>query len=171
MKSANCATWNSERVELLQRHFDAGLSCSQIARAIGVTRNAVIGKMNRLGLSRPKEVIARQLERSRAAKLAQPKAAKAWRSKVPRRSILTRQDMPKAAFGGPPSNLEHVPIDSMRRCTLLELRDGNCRWPISIPGVNGFCFCGNPRIEGLSYCPDHARIAYRAAGHRRSAGA
>jgi len=51
--SANCATWTSERIELLKRCLHAGLSCGQTAREIGVTRNAVIGKMNRLGLSRP----------------------------------------------------------------------------------------------------------------------
>ena len=45
---ANFATWTSERIELLKRYQHAGLSCSQIAREIGVTRNAVIGKMNRL---------------------------------------------------------------------------------------------------------------------------
>ena len=61
--SANCATWTSERIELLKRYLQAGLSCGQIAREIGVTRNAVIGKRNRLGLSRPKDVIGRQLER------------------------------------------------------------------------------------------------------------
>ena len=54
--SANCATWTSERIELLKRCLYAGLSCGQTAREIGVTRNAVIGKMNRLGLSRPKDV-------------------------------------------------------------------------------------------------------------------
>ena len=59
---ANFATWTSERIELLKRYQRAGLSCSQIAREIGVTRNAVIGKMNRLGLSRPKDVIGRQME-------------------------------------------------------------------------------------------------------------
>ena len=56
--SANCATWTSERIELLKRCLHAGLSCGKTAREIGVTRNAVIGKMNRLGLSRPKDVIA-----------------------------------------------------------------------------------------------------------------
>jgi hypothetical protein len=53
--SANCATWTSERIELLKRCLHAGLSCGQTAREIGVTPNAVIGKMNRLGLSRPKD--------------------------------------------------------------------------------------------------------------------
>ena len=44
------ATWNPERVTLLRNFVGAGLTCSQIAAEIGVTRNAVIGKIHRLGL-------------------------------------------------------------------------------------------------------------------------
>ena len=44
--------WNDERVELLKKLWAEGLSASQIAgRLGGVTRNAVIGKVHRLGLS------------------------------------------------------------------------------------------------------------------------
>ncbi|TMJ76370.1 MAG: GcrA cell cycle regulator, partial [Alphaproteobacteria bacterium] len=45
-------TWTDERVETLKRLWAEGLSASQIAAALGgVTRNAVIGKVHRLGLS------------------------------------------------------------------------------------------------------------------------
>ncbi len=67
--SANCPTWTSERTELLKRCLHAGLSCGQIAREIGVTRNAVIGKRNRLGLSRPKDVIGSVPQGLRARRL------------------------------------------------------------------------------------------------------
>src|SRR5436309_12072069 len=96
--SANCTSWSSERIELLKRCFHAGLTCSQIAREIGVTRNAVIGKMNRLGLSRPKDVIGRQLERRRAARSARPKTPRTWRAKHPRLDIFARHEMLIAAF-------------------------------------------------------------------------
>ena len=44
--------WNDERVELLKKLWADGLSASQIASRLGgVTRNAVIGKVHRLGLS------------------------------------------------------------------------------------------------------------------------
>ena len=46
------ATWTTERIALLKNRIMAGLSCSEIAREIGLSRNAVIGKANRLGLSR-----------------------------------------------------------------------------------------------------------------------
>src|SRR5438445_11915056 len=67
---ANGSTWSAERIELLKQFFHAGLTCSQIANEIGVTRNAVIGKMSRLGLSRPRDVAGRHLEQRRAARLA-----------------------------------------------------------------------------------------------------
>src|SRR5438128_4594205 len=99
--SGNCTSWSSERIELLKRCFHAGLSCSQIAREIGVTRNAVIGKMSRLGLTRPKDVSARQLEQRRLAKLARPKTAMVRRSTHPRPSIFVQNDMLMAAFPQP----------------------------------------------------------------------
>src|SRR5258705_7101589 len=65
-------TWTTERIALLKNRIDAGLSCGQIAREIGVSRNAVIGKANRLGLSRFKSTIAGQPERRGAPKTSRP---------------------------------------------------------------------------------------------------
>jgi GcrA cell cycle regulator len=45
-------SWTDERVELLRKLWSDGLSASQIAAELGgITRNAVIGKVHRLGLS------------------------------------------------------------------------------------------------------------------------
>ena len=45
-------SWTEDRVELLKKLWQDGLSASQIAGQLGgVTRNAVIGKVHRLGLS------------------------------------------------------------------------------------------------------------------------
>ncbi len=45
-------SWTDERVELLKKMWAEGQSASQIAKELGgVTRNAVIGKVHRLGLS------------------------------------------------------------------------------------------------------------------------
>jgi GcrA cell cycle regulator len=162
--SANCATWSSERIELLKRGFHAGLSCSQIAREIGVTRNAVIGKMNRLGLSRPKDVISEQLEQRRAARPAHPKTLRTWRPKRPRRNIFAQHEMLIAAFPARQPRAEDIPIYNGRGCTLLELSQGKCRWPISNPAAEDFRFCGNEPVKGLPYCLGHARIAYRSVG-------
>ncbi len=45
-------SWSDDRVELLKKMWGEGQSASQIAKELGgVTRNAVIGKVHRLGLS------------------------------------------------------------------------------------------------------------------------
>ena len=44
--------WSDDRVEKLKSLWQEGLSASQVAHALGdVTRNAVIGKVHRLGLA------------------------------------------------------------------------------------------------------------------------
>ena len=123
--SANCATWTSERIELLKRCLYAGLSCGQTAREIRVTRNAVIGKMNRLGLSRPKDVIGRQLEQRRAARLARPKTSRTWRSKIPRLNIFAQHEMLMVTLRRPQPPAEDIPIYNGRGCTLLSSARGN----------------------------------------------
>ena len=68
--------WNDERVELLKRLWAEGLSASQIASRLGgVTRNAVIGKVHRLGLSGCGAGL-RGARRSRASSRGAP----GWRS-------------------------------------------------------------------------------------------
>ena len=160
----NRPTWSAERTELLTRCFHAGLTCSQIAREIGVTRNAVIGKMNRMGLSRPKDLIARQA--ARAAKLARPTSPRPWRPRRVRLNIFAQHEMLKAVFPKSEPRIDDVPIYNGRGCTLLELGQGKCRWPISNPGAEDFCFCGNEPVKGLPYCIGHARIAYRPPSGR-----
>jgi hypothetical protein len=50
-RTMSIETWTAERIEQLRHCVGSGLTCSQIAAEIGVTRNAVIGKIHRLGLS------------------------------------------------------------------------------------------------------------------------
>jgi GcrA cell cycle regulator len=153
--SATCtsATWTTERVEQLKSCISAGLSCSRIAAEIGVTRNAVIGKMNRLGLSRPKLVVARAPERKRDA----------WRPRT-----LTQHQILMDLPAEPRSPAEVIPIHGGHGCSLLDLSPGKCRWPINEPGSENFCFCGNRQVEGLPYCEGHARRAYKSAARTRS---
>jgi GcrA cell cycle regulator len=162
--SAIYETWTSERVELLKHYFNAGLSCSQIAGEIGATRNAVIGKLHRLGLGRPKDVLAGGLGRTRDAK--NPSRPKALRPKRWRLSIRTQHEMLRAAY--PASAGQEPSVDSPHKCSLLELSQAQCRWPISEPGAEDFRFCGNNSVDGLSYCAGHARIAYRLPSRARN---
>jgi GcrA cell cycle regulator len=141
-------TWTAERVALLKNRIDAGLTCAQIAREIGVSRNAVIGKVNRLGLSRFRSASAGEPGRTGASKLVRPRP-------------LTRNRTSPASPARERLAFPEPPVDSAKRCSLLELAQGHCRWPISEPGAEDFGFCGNEQAVGLPYCPVHARMAYR----------
>jgi len=147
-------TWTIERVELLKSHFEAGLSCREIANEIGVSRNAVIGKLSRLNLTSEKKP-----ERRRdGAKKSRPRS-------VPR---LQYRMLRKLFTEAPPAENDQT-IHSEQHCSLLELSEERCRWPISNPGEKDFCFCGNRPLDGLPYCAGHSRLAYQAGSRQRAA--
>jgi GcrA cell cycle regulator len=146
-------TWTTERIDLLKSHFDAGLSCREIAASIGVSRNAVIGKLSRLGLTR--------MEFSAEPRL--PKKERAAKS-TPR---VQYQMLRSVYENGEP--VLATSVVSEHRCSLQELNKQRCRWPISTPGAEDFCFCGNSPLEGAPYCAGHTRLAYRAGSRQRVA--
>jgi GcrA cell cycle regulator len=157
---ANGATWTTERVEELKVCFGEGLSCSQIAVQIGVSRNAVIGKLNRLGLTRPRSTTAKDPEAKRPAGRAR------GGSNITR--IFSQHRILVELPPEPPGGAEVVSIHAGGGCSLLELSPGKCRWPVSEPNARDFCFCGNAQVEGLPYCVGHARIAYKSAARART---
>jgi len=59
------------------------------------------------------------------------------------------------------------PVVSIRPCSLVEIAERQCRWPIGDPAAADFVFCGNDAIMGFTYCLGHARMAYRAPASRR----
>jgi GcrA cell cycle regulator len=143
-------TWTAERVNQLKSHFEAGLSCSQIADEIGVSRNAVIGKINRMRLSRFGAVIAKPRQR-----------------RAPPR--FSSQHHILAALRAEPLPLrQEAPVENMSRCSLVDLAEEECRWPISDPGARDFGFCGRKAVNGLPYCAAHARMAYQPASGQRA---
>lgn len=152
-------TWTPERVEQLRSFVVTGLSCSQIAAEIGVTRNAVIGKIHRLGLSpgRPPGASAR----SCPPRARRPRAAG---QRTLLRLLFT--DGAPAAEPAPAT----AAVDSEKPCSLVDLEHGKCRWPIADSAGEraDFVFCGNEAAEGFSYCAGHARIAYRVPVRRRA---
>ena len=148
------ATWTAERIEQLRNFVVTGLTCSQIAAEIGVTRNAVIGKIHRLGLSPARPAGA-------PARSSPPRARSPRFSPQSRLFRLIDAQTPCIAP-------EPAPIDSAQRCSLLEIAQDKCHWPIGDPHAADFAFCGNEAVTGFSYCAGHARMAYRVPTRRRA---
>jgi GcrA cell cycle regulator len=157
--SMTTATWNPERVALLRNFVGAGLTCSQIAAEIGVTRNAVIGKIHRLGLGPGRPAAA-------PGRACPPRTRRPRLSSQRQLLRLIAADATHATGG---AAREAEPVDSAQRCSLLELAQGKCRWPVGHgSGAADFVFCGNEAVEGFSYCAGHARLAYRTPERRRA---
>jgi GcrA cell cycle regulator len=164
-------SWTDERVELLRKLWNQGLSASQIAAELagGVTRNAVIGKVHRLGLS------------GRAKAPSVPSAR-------PRKTVTRAPSHPMVHGGGVRGNLALMPktiaspapvlelipqpepevvIPMSERVTLMELRESMCRWPYGDPTKAEFRFCGAHSPTGTPYCSYHSRIAYQPSLDRK----
>ena len=189
-------SWTDERVETLKRMWAEGQSASQIAKELGgVTRNAVIGKVHRLGLSNR---VAGGKDEDEAetpvmAAKPEPKADPAPRAEPAPRSA------PQAAPPAAPSNVTPLPIRKAivpagqplppqpsaneispealasvrevekraRRLTLMELTERTCKWPIGDPATDDFWFCGLPSVPGKPYCEAHVGVAFQPMSARR----
>src|SRR5262245_18489535 len=158
-------TWTDERVEQLKKLWSDGLSASQIAAELGgITRNAVIGKVHRLGLYCRAKAPSSTVPRPRKPRTSSPMF------RAPRAMLRgnTALAMPAVEYEAEP---EPEPIENIiplgQRCTLLELNDEKCHWPIGDPGQPDFFFCGGKTGTGIPYCGYHARIAYQPVADRR----
>jgi len=155
--------WSSERIEQLRSLWHDGLSASQIATHLGgITRNAVIGKAHRLGLTgRPSPI------KNRSVSVARPRP--------PRRPRVEHVAAPRAVAAPPVAPQRHVEAVHIHKhievedgpgATILTLTDRICKWPIGDPRHPDFHFCGKASAEGLPYCTDHARRAYQPPARR-----
>lgn len=158
--------WNDERVELLKKLWGEGLSASQIASRLGgVTRNAVIGKVHRLGLSGRATTSRMKSHRPRARAAAQAK--RVAKARFPQMGNPTVRGLfqPDAEPFVPA--VEELVIPLNERKTIQTLVECSCRWPIGDPQMADFHFCGKTKVQGLPYCEFHARRAFQPPQPRR----
>lgn len=153
--------WTDERVEQLIALNAKGISCSKIGDLIGCSRNAVIGKIHRLGLQY--FGMDRSSQARRISARIKPKRSKATDRPVPVKRV------PNFAFGNaaPSTPVEPyepiheelvIPVDE--RKSLMDLEPNDCRWPIGDPQHADFHFCGREKLPGVSYCAHHAHKAF-----------
>jgi GcrA cell cycle regulator len=162
-------SWTDERIALLKKMWKEGKSAAEIAKTLGkgVTRNAVIGKAHRMGLSgRPSPIkkpapapkkegaapAAPRKETKEVKKAAAP-AGKANPALAKETEELKKIEKEIAPLGGGVS--------------LLELTERMCKWPIGDPREADFTFCGRGIRQGTPYCPDHASMAYQTSSRSR----
>lgn len=140
--------WSLEREELLTRLWTEGLSASQIGARLGMTRNAIIGKANRLGLKR---------REGRVTNVAQKRR---WHAT--RKDKIVRVPTPKFPKGEKTAIQLDRSDPAYTDCLSIEqLTEQSCRWPIGEPSR----FCGRQRGEGR-YCREHHARSIVSKGNR-----
>ena len=166
-------SWTTERVELLKNLWSEGLSASQIAGELGgVTRNAVIGKVHRLGLSgRAKTPSpASKPRRNRPSSPSSP-ASSASRQNTQQPQSRGATALKMAPAPAPEIEPQAEPIAELvpisERATILTLTERTCKWPIGDPSREDFYFCGRHSDPGVPYCAHHCKIAYQPVSDRR----
>jgi len=152
-------SWTDDRVEVLKKLWLEGLSASQIAKQLGgVTRNAVIGKVHRLGLS------------GRAAPSQPARAVRAPRPPRPVSQPVVRREPHAAGPAHPrPEPPRLYAPEAPGTATVLTLGAHMCKWPIGDPSSDEFTFCGR-RAEG-AYCAEHSRVAFQPPQNKKRASA
>ncbi|UUV06888.1 MULTISPECIES: GcrA family cell cycle regulator [Ruegeria] len=186
-------SWTDERVELLKKMWGEGQSASQIAKELGgVTRNAVIGKVHRLGLSNrtagaspakaePKEKPA-PAPKAEAKPKPAPKTEPARPAPAPTAEAkpvvpARRQIIPAGQPLPPQPSANEISPEALakvneiekkaKKLTLMELTEKTCKWPVGDPATEDFWFCGLPVEAGKPYCEAHVGVAFQPMSSRR----
>ena len=179
-------SWTDDRVEILTKMWAEGNSASQIAKELGgVTRNAVIGKVHRLGLSN--RTTTSTSTKSEVKTKSTPKNGPKSKQKARKPEItepksdsvtsLRRQIIPAGQPLPPQPSANEISPEALARVSeiekkakklsLLELTEKTCKWPVGDPATEDFWFCGLATQSGKPYCEAHVGVAFQPMNSRR----
>ena len=150
--------WTNEQVDELCRLWDKGLTANEIAKKLGVTKNAIVGKVHRLCLkARPSPIKFKgEVEPAEPAKLEE-------NGDAVETSELEDTEVQNNVEESAPSNVSTCDCGKIK---LVELDSHTCRWPIGDPRDEDFGFCGRKVRAGQTYCDEHSAMAYVKANRR-----
>jgi len=188
-------SWTDERVELLSQLWLEGRSASQISAVLGagLTRNAVIGKVHRLGLAGRAKTTSPSPSSSAGSSSARSAAPSSARRPTPRPATNAGSGASVNAVagnGGGGGRVVHgntvmtlapeaaaepevvrteedVVVPMSLRVTIVDLKESMCRWPLGDPTSGDFRYCGSPAPGAGPYCSHHGKMAYQPMQDRR----
>ena len=142
-------SWTEEKVNKLKELWGKGNTASQIAEIIGgVSRNAVIGKANRLNLSIKIKT----------------------RSTVKIQKDFNNIEKTQIRFKGKRGKLKTLLLDKnfepAKNLSLEELSEDTCKYMEGNPDEKNSSFCGRKTVEKFSYCPLHLMIVFQPKGKK-----
>ena len=165
--------WTVEMIEELKKLWAQGITTGEIGKKLGVSKNSIVGKVHRLGLSgRPSPI-----KKKDDGKENETKPTSAPKNKTEK---TTAKPAPKEKTTVPPvetpQSEERAPNPTSQvsqarpapapthfkegKASLTDLDNHTCRWPIGDPKDENFHFCGRKVKIGQTYCEEHASLAY-----------
>lgn len=156
MTSKHDFQWDDVTIKALVRLKNEGRTATEIASTLGApSRNAVLGKLNRLGMCerkpssrhRPAVTVSR-FERHGATTKA---------DRIERTRILAAETASKFM-----PDWANMPLAGAKPVKLVDLTSRSCRWPLDTEKGVLYCGCDTPKA-GMSYCPSHQAVSTSAA--------
>ncbi|WP_431490943.1 GcrA family cell cycle regulator [Paraburkholderia fungorum] len=143
-----------DEAKIAKKLFLEGLSAGQLAKQLGTpgarpSRNAVIGKMDRMGVKRTASAIRATAALTRTQVSPKPKMPINFQSEFG--ALLTLHVPPT------PVRYRCEPLPESRCVDLLEVEAHHCRWMIEKDGAE--VYCGADKAHG-SLCETHHGYAY-----------
>ena len=164
--------WDDNSIKQLQKLWEKGLSATEIAKKMNVSKNAIVGKVHRLCLkARPSPIkkkeadlfdndelvsATEQVEEIKDIELVQEPEI-AVQPNADTEQVFSK---PEAISEKKSKTKSKTKENSSRYIKLVELDSHTCRWPIGDPRDEDFCFCGKSVHAGQTYCDEHSQIAY-----------
>jgi len=179
--------WDSNMLKKLKSLVGKGLSTAEMGKKLGMSKNAVVGKLNRLGWNtgtmegEKEKKPAKKEKKSVIAKVARALAPKKSKSpaKKETKTVATKSKKkePATVKETKTPKIELKPVKTASKKTkkdlalhellvqhalqMANLKPNQCRWPIGDPDSDNFHFCGETVFAGKPYCYEHCRQAYQ----------
>ena len=146
--------WTDERIEKLKQLYLAGVRLEDIRVELGggLSRSAISGKANRLGLVHGKSPLAKRPKLSRAR--PRQKLSRLILGGLDFTNQVPKVSAPVVVSVAPVAPVEPTPL----RLDLFQLTDSVCKWSVSDEPPH--FFCGHPTEWQQPWCQWHRRIAW-----------
>ena len=163
------SAWTDKKIEKLKVLWDKGVPTAEIGKKLGFSKNAIVGKVHRLGLSNRNSPIKTTSVKSKKEVMKKTSASKielldkapiknknsVSKKEIKEKEIIIKNESPKTTTTTSKSKKnEDVGV------SIYELSSDRCCWPIDDPNSDDFRFCGKKVFKNKPYCLEHCALAY-----------
>ncbi len=166
--------WDSIALKKLKALVGKGLSTSEMGKRLGMSKNAVVGKLNRLGWNSKAggaATVADDAKPAKKATAAKKSATPAKKAPATTKKVAAPKKTPAPKPAKKAKDTDGVKINSktmamhqriiQHSLEMANLKPNQCRWPIGDPDSEHFHFCGETVFVGKPYCYEHCKQAYQ----------